>query len=467
MATIALFPFPEEGHIIPMLALGRTLQEQGHEVFYLVLPDLVDFVRGQGFECVPIMEDVFPRGSREKSIRNQIALKPGFSSKQGRQAFRELLYNMMHMQFQETLCAELLQKDAEESMAFLGAKRPDMIFVDALTPSLALMTHAAALPTILLWVSMTTSYEAEPSLPPISVGLIPRQTLFSRLMVRLSWPGTLLLKNLGCRLLHVTIDQSIHNVARHYQFPLERIEDTPFFPRLRPDPTMPELILCPRALDFPHADRENTFYMNSSFHIAPRENSFPWDKVAQDKPLIFCALGSQSHLFIQSLSFFQTVIKAAAQRPQWQFVLATGRYFDRKVLQTSGIDNIVIVEWAPQLQLLQRAALMIHHGGMGTIIDCIRYEVPMISYPALRDGAGNAARVTYHKLGVMGNIMKLSPPRMLALIDKVMGDPSFRENLRVMKQKLQDSDEAESRTVLNHLLAGLLQVAESSGQNLS
>ena len=466
MATIALFPFPEEGHIIPMLAVAKALQKQGHDVFYLVLPDLVDFVRAQGVECFPIMEDAFPRGSREKSILKQLTLKPGFTSKQGRQAFRELLYNVIQIPFQETLCTKLLERDAVDCLTFLGEKRPDVIFVDTLTPQMAIMTYAAALPTILLSMSMTTSYEADPSLPPISTGMIPRKTIFSRLIIRFSWFCIHHFKQLGYNLLNVNIDQSIGKVANHYKFPLERIEDTPFFPRVRPDRNMPELILCPRALDFPHADRDGTFYLNSSLHLTPRENSFPWDKLDPDKPLIFCSLGSQTHLFPQSRLFFQTVLKVAAQRPQWQFVLAIGRYFDKQELQTSQLDNVVLVEWAPQLQLLERAALMLHHGGMGTIIDCIRYEVPMVAYPALRDGAGNAARVTYHKIGLMGGVTKPSLPRMLASIDKVMGDPSFRENIRLMRQKLQAAENEQDSSMLRDILASLSPVVESPRQYL-
>src|SRR5690349_19802697 len=63
MATIAFLIEHEEGHLNPTFRLARRLAARGHRLVYLGLPDGGDLVRGQGFEFIPILEDLFPRGT--------------------------------------------------------------------------------------------------------------------------------------------------------------------------------------------------------------------------------------------------------------------------------------------------------------------------------------------------------------------------------------------------------------------
>src|SRR4028118_1488201 len=63
MATLAFLIEHEEGHLNPTFRLARRLAARGHRVVYLGLPDGGDLVRKQGFEFIPILEDLFPRGT--------------------------------------------------------------------------------------------------------------------------------------------------------------------------------------------------------------------------------------------------------------------------------------------------------------------------------------------------------------------------------------------------------------------
>ncbi len=75
-------------------------------------------------------------------------------------------------------------------------------------------------------------------------------------------------------------------------------------------------------------------------------------------------------------------------------------------------DNVYLFPSVPQLDLLKQCDLMIHHAGMNTIKECIQFQVPMLIYTPKKDSAdrlGNAARVQYHRLGIVGNIYKDNP----------------------------------------------------------
>jgi zeaxanthin glucosyltransferase len=55
--------------------------------------------------------------------------------------------------------------------------------------------------------------------------------------------------------------------------------------------------------------------------------------------------------------------------------------------------------------------MVINHGGMNTIYECIMAEKPMIVFPlSLKtDQNGNAARVVFHEIGVRGSHQEKHP----------------------------------------------------------
>ena len=86
-------------------------------------------------------------------------------------------------------------------------------------------------------------------------------------------------------------------------------------------------------------------------------------------------------------------------------------------------DNVLIYPSVPQLDLLQHCDLMIHHGGFNTVKECMQFRVPMLIYALNNKGydwLGNAARVKWRGLGVVGNIYKDSPTKIKENIKKAL-----------------------------------------------
>ena len=84
---------------------------------------------------------------------------------------------------------------------------------------------------------------------------------------------------------------------------------------------------------------------------------------------------------------------------------------------------------------------MINHGGLGTIKECIYFGVPMIVFPMMRDQPGNAARVAYHGLGIVGQ-SRVSAGQVNALIDTVERNPSFRARAEAMGKKFREIEDS-------------------------
>lgn len=215
---------------------------------------------------------------------------------------------------------------------------------------------------------------------------------------------------------------------------------------------LPELILCPQEFDFPGTERRaNCYYVEASVDLERRDAPFPWDKVDGRKPLVYCSLGSQSHLMGDSGTFFRTLIDAVAAEPRRQLVLSVGS--DLKPEDFPSPSNVLVVNTAPQLEILKRASVMLSHGGFNSIKEGIFFGVPMILFPMIRDHPAIASRVAYHGLGLRGRFRRISVEQFRTLLDEVENNPSFKERVEAMGRRFR---EVERRSPGVHIIEAAL-----------
>ena len=80
---------------------------------------------------------------------------------------------------------------------------------------------------------------------------------------------------------------------------------------------------------------------------------------------------------------------------------------------------------APHREVLKHAAVVINHGGHGTVIKALAAGVPMVVMPHGRDQAENATRVTTRGAGIA--VKKgAKPQKIAAAVRKILDDPSYR-----------------------------------------
>jgi zeaxanthin glucosyltransferase len=230
-----------------------------------------------------------------------------------------------------------------------------------------------------------------------------------------------------------------------------------FMDSVRRDPVEDHslLILCPRALDFPEVlPRAGRHYLEASIDLERREpDGFPWERLDDSRPLVYCSLGSHPQDYKKSEAFFQAVLDAVRQRPGWQLVLAASQAYIGSPLFRDVPPNAVVVDWVPQLAVLKKAAVMITHGGLGTVKECIYFGVPMVVFPMAFDQPENAARIACHGLGVRGDTDDLSTPHVLHLVDRVLADPAFRARTALMSSVFRELETSGTGT---RVVEGLL-----------
>jgi MGT family glycosyltransferase len=197
------------------------------------------------------------------------------------------------------------------------------------------------------------------------------------------------------------------------------------------------LVFFPKDLDFPRSRTpEGVFFIEGAVDIDRRDGDFPWQQLDDSKPLVYCTLGSLLPFKFpaRASQFFQMFMDAMAQRPTLQGVVTIGNYL--KADEFNCPPNVLIASHAPQVEVLNRASLMISHGGVTGVKESAFMGVPMLLIPVSYDEFGNAARVVYHGLGARLRLKEVSASELGRLIDTVLKDSSYSGRAKRMSEKL-------------------------------
>jgi rhamnosyltransferase subunit B len=109
-------------------------------------------------------------------------------------------------------------------------------------------------------------------------------------------------------------------------------------------------------------------------------------------------------------------------------------------------DSICVAEYAPYSALFQRAAMVVHQGGVGTVAQCLRAGRPMLIMPYSHDQPDNARRM--QRLGVAEVIERGSyqAPRVAATLQAMLADPDLKATAAKVAARLQHEDGVRSAT---------------------
>jgi hypothetical protein len=144
--------------------------------------------------------------------------------------------------------------------------------------------------------------------------------------------------------------------------------------------------------------------------------------------LIYIAFGT---IAAPPPEFLTSLWEVVSRNPDWLFVLAEG---GRPLgLEKDLPANLLRFAWVPQHQALRFAAAAIIHAGQNSIVECIDRGVPILAFPfPVNDQMGNAARLRYHGLGVIGK-MTDQPEEIEQALRQAMSDPKISESIARMR----------------------------------
>ena len=431
--AIALLP-DERGHINAAITLARRLLVAGFDVVFIGLADDRSILEEQGFEYMAIAEELYPKGKWAEEKRER---------EEAKFIFGKLVKSI-----------KLLRKLNDFLFLFANGIRGkfDLVISDGLLFYGPLVASKANIPVVLLQTSLPFD---NPLSPPLGSALSPR--LDGALSLRSRWRNTMIGGLLSCRL-GMLANRVLGIVLKRLLIGSSEAEMKRFglsselFPRPMRDfrSNYLSIIACPKAFDFNIPTLPETLYVDALIDDAEDIDRLDWTEIPVDKKIVYASMGSQAWMLKdRGKSFYSKIIETFKGRTDSFLILSAGSLAEELESEWNA-PNVRILEWAPQKDILRRADLMITHGGLNSIKECIHYEVPMICYPVGRDQPGNAARIKYHRLGLTGDVERTTVDQIEKMIREIELNPIYRIRLNQMKRYF---DEAAQRNEVVEIIS--------------
>ncbi|HYZ71875.1 MAG TPA: glycosyltransferase [Chthoniobacterales bacterium] len=193
----------------------------------------------------------------------------------------------------------------------------------------------------------------------------------------------------------------------------------------------------PKEFDFENPLLPPQFHHTGPFHDGKGrpEVKFPWDRLTGE-PLIYASMGT---IMNGRADVFRTIAAGVAKHKGTQLVLSIGDQLDPKEIG-SVPSNAIIVNKAPQPELLKRASVCITHAGLNTVLESLAQGVPQLAIPVTFDQPGVAARVAAKKTGVTMPFVDLTSERVSTLLDEVLNSSIYRQNARKFQEIISNTN---------------------------
>lgn len=388
MARLGVFCFPGTGHINPMTALARALERRGHQVVIYGIADTEERVRAAGIEFYQIGGEDYPLGTLRRLDEHLGTLK-------GLATFKFTVERVRNT-------ARMVLRDGPAAVRRTGV---DALLVDEADMGGTVAEHCG-LPFVS--ISMFPPLIQDDRIPPFCFGWPAGEAWWRRLRNRL-----------GFRLLS-RVATPIYKVVNAQRKawglkPLKRAVDA-----LSP---LAQITQLPEALEFEVPDRPSILHYAGPFVDARQRPAvaFPWDRL-DERPLVYASLGTMQN---GSEAIFRAIAAGCAELPV-QLVISLGGGLEPSRLGALPGDPVV-VKYAPQLEIVKRAAVVITHGGLNTVLESLAEGVPLVAIPLGNDQPGVAARVAGRGAGVVVPRRKLNAGRVREAVGLVLRDRSYRE----------------------------------------
>jgi UDP:flavonoid glycosyltransferase YjiC (YdhE family) len=321
--------FSRSGHLNPMIAVAERLEQRGHEVVLFSLGDDIGSVAARA-------------GLRARTARFTRPTAPSPAAPQRSLTLSERANNLAWAKrFNGLTLIDPVPEQVDQLAAFLELTPIDAIVVDPLAYAGAVVAERNAIP----WACLVTGLQ--------SLTIDGQRSLDAGAFDQLAPKRDNVLARLGAQLEFRSCD--VVSPRANLLFAYEGLFGS----------AAPAGLTCVGpALPRNRGD----------------EPAFDWSAIPDDRPLVYVSFGSQlSHppetyqALWSSLSadeaVFVTTLKDLRDEP---FVR------DRPA-------HVVAVDYAPQLAVLERASVMVNHGGANSVMESLSRGCPMLAIPIAYD----------------------------------------------------------------------------------
>lgn len=385
------------GHINPMATLCRELASRGHRVTVLVPPDGERRARSFGLDVRLVSAREFPPGTLDAALERLGTLS-------GRPAARLTV----ELYLRGTLGSF---RDVPRAIDESGIEG---LIADQTSGTGRSVAEHAGIPFVTLCAALMLN--AEPGVPPHLAGWPYRDSHLSRLRNRLG---------------HAVFRRQVRTIRKVVAEQRRAWGLPPLRTREENDSALAQLVQTPRAFEYPRRDLPSQMHFVGPLHDVAARREVPFDHGRLDgRPLVYASMGSLQN----KLPRVFEIIAQACDGLDAQLVLSFGR--DDAVLPDDLPGSPVAVAYAPQLDLIRRASLVVTHAGLNTAMESLACGVPMVAIPITNDQPGVAARIAWTGTGEVLPLGRLSAERLRPRIRALLEDSSYRANAARMRDEI-------------------------------
>jgi rhamnosyltransferase subunit B len=421
MARIVVTTFGSTGDLNPFIALGLVLRSRGHDVIFAVEANFQEQLSLLGFPVRLLT------GDQEKALapfRHQI-----FNNEQPLTSLKLLMDHYILPTLPEKV-VELREI----------CQQADLLISVAPQFAASIVADLLHLPLVSVILTPSTLPSASIAAQPLSIHL---PASLQRLSNRFSWfVGGLFLRQI--------VDKPINNLRRTFHVPprsnlmwtgnlsqgltalavssafLSRPGDWPESLK------MTGFCFWDRPVDWQFSETLKTFFRG-------------------DKPVVAVTAGSvapeERALF---LSYYQTSIESILACGARALVINA----PENIAFSEQRDEVLQLPFVPFSEVFPACAAVIHHGGIGTIAQCLRAGVPSLVVPGGVDQPFNAAQVVQRKAGRWIPRKHYTMRRAEHALKALLTTPDYGKRVReIQAQILQEDGVATLCSAVEQILA--------------
>ncbi|MDJ0650854.1 MAG: glycosyltransferase [Xenococcaceae cyanobacterium MO_188.B19] len=389
------------GHLNTMLPLGKELQQRGNRVTLFGILDAKSKTLAAGLEFKSLAESEFPEGTIVELLAQLGKLKE-----------REALKYTVKV-ISDT--ADVLLREAPKAIKEAGV---EALLVDQASSEGGSVAEFLNIPFISICSAVVLNREE--SIPPYFTTWSYNPAWWAKLRNRL---GYRILNRLG-----KPISEVINKYRQEWNLP-DQSNRNELYSQLA------QISQQPAELEFPREELPQWFHFTGPYHSATGREvpSFPYDQLT-GKPLIYASMGTVQNRLIR---VFQQIAEACVGLDAQLVISLGGSAKPESLPKLAGTP--LVVEYAPQLELLQKAALTITHAGMNTTLECLTNGVPMVAIPIANDQPGISARIVWAGCGEAIPVKKIDVAKLRTAIQKVLTEDSYKQNALRLQEAIKQA----------------------------
>ncbi len=347
MAHIVVFTIPAQGHITPTLAVVEDLVRRGHQITYVTVEEHAATVKAAGAE--PLLYPTTWARDEADGQGQQPAPDPAEVV-----AWAPLV-----------ALAEMLAQAPAAKERF-DADPPDLVLYDTVNyvvgrglarswgvPAVRLCSTLASNESFSLFRKLTTAVHTDPQ--------------------------------------HFAI-QEFNRLTREFL-------DQHGFPKVTAEELADRdeeltLVFLPRPFQ-PASELFDDRYVFVGPALGNREIQGAWQPPGNGLPVVLVSLGTEDPR--PTAEFFRSCVEAFRDQP-WHLVLSTDHVDPAELGPLPA--NCEAHRRVPQLSVLRHASAFVSHAGMGSLMEALSFQVPLVTIPKVPEQAVVAARTAELGLGV-------------------------------------------------------------------